>query len=566
MRTRCVLLCVAGAAAQEAWTVATRGFETSSTVAQLDAALAKASVSNHSLTATLAGITADGYVDSGAAEAIDRFLTTRPEYVMVREPFDGSNVIELRYDQQARELGRKWRHHQFERADACARVVTLGQLATLGATLNKYDHIGMDTLRRGFTVQHPLNTKGWYMADHDQSFCGAAQSRWTCFFLPWNACGTHEKVTRAAATAAAKAARTLLGPTGAFSGRALVVATENVDVLLCDRNAPFHKECPPYTNAAGSSSKLIFAGEPSERWDSERRLALLHKALWHRPAYRLRRAVAREKLVYKEDAAFHTARAEGACAFVYVRHGDKLYDRWVRTHKTRSFAVDFHRYASEAVALLEGILHSKPPHQLLALSDDGDVREDALHLGPTVHARAAPATGVVSAHCRREGMDNLLRPAPRNVSCTSLKGERLSGHFRRGPRELARIYASLELAAPCDAHVHNYESSFARVLYRDACARRGNTCPHTFSFGHARSPTDARADEILGRTCTQPSTPESVRKEFSFAARSCVPPSPVLPGVSYWGDAAAAFFGRLEREASAAEPVAGEDRVVVGGS
>ena len=113
--------------------------------------------------------------------------------------------------------------------------------------------------------------------------------------------------------------------------------------------------------------------------------------------------------------------------------------------------------------------------------------------------------------------------------------------------------------------MHNYESSFVRVLYRDACARRGGKCPYTFSFGNARSPMDEKADERLGRTCTQPPTPEAVRKEFSFAARSCVPPAPTLPGVSYWGDAAAAFFGRMGREASS-EPVAATDKVARGGS
>jgi len=35
--------------------------------------------------------------------------------------------------------------------------------------------------------------------------------------------------------------------------------------------------------------------------------------------------------------------------------------------------------------------------------------------------------------------------------------------------------------------------------------------------------------------------------------------------VSYWGDAAAAFFGRMEREAEAAA-VAATDKVVAGGS
>ena len=560
-----------GAAASDAtlWTVSTRGFETTCKAPELDAALARAASVKATLTATApAHITtgADWYAASGAAEAVDRFLTTRLEYVIAREPFDGGTVVELRYDQREVQLAELWRRHQFERADACKKVVTLGQLATLGATLNKYDHVGMDTLRRGFSVQHPLSTKGWYMADHDANFCGAARGRWECFFLPWNNCGTHGKVEAALQGPTSAAAAKLLGSSSAFSGRALVEENdEKAEVFLCDRKEPSHAKCPPHTNAQGSSSKLVFPGSNGEHWDSDRRLALLHKALWHRPAFRLRRAIAAEKRPFADDTSFVEAQSTGKCAFVYMRHGDKLYDRWVRTHKTRSFVVDFHRYAAEAVALLEGLFHTGGPYQLLALSDDGDVREDARNLGPSVKARVAPATGIVSAHCRREGMDNLLKPARRNVSCSSKSGERLSGHFRRGPRELARIYASLELSAPCDAVVHNYESSFVRVLYRDACARRAGKCPYTFSFGNARSPMDEKADERLGRTCTQPPTPDAVRKEFSFAARSCVPPAPVLPGISYWGDAAAAFFGRMEREASS-EPVAATDKVARGGS
>ena len=560
-----------GAAASDAtlWTVSTRGFQATCKGPELDAALARAASTKATLTATAPSHITNGdnwYAASGAAEAVDRFLTTRLEYVIAREPFDGGNVVELRYDSREVQLAQLWRRHQFERADACKRVVTLGQLATLGATLNKYDHVGMDTLRRGFSVQHPLSTKGWYMADHDANFCGAARGRWECFFLPWNNCGTHGKVEAALQGPTSAAAAKLLGSSSAFSGRALVEENdEKAEVFLCDRKEPSHAKCPPHTNAHGSSSKLVFPGGAGEHWDSDRRLALLHKALWHRPAFRLRRAIALEKRPFADDTSFVEAQSTGKCAFVYMRHGDKLYDRWVRTHKTRSFVVDFHRYAAEAVALLEGLFHTGGPYQLLALSDDGDVREDAQNLGPSVKARVAPATGIVSAHCRREGMDNLLKPVPRNVSCSSKSGERLSGHFRRGPRELARIYASLELSAPCDAVVHNYESSFVRVLYRDACARRGGKCPYTFSFGNARSPMDEKADERLGRTCTQPPTPDAVRKEFSFAARSCVPPAPTLPGISYWGDAAAAFFGRMEREASS-EPVAATDKVARGGS
>ena len=57
-----------------------------------------------------------------------------------------------------------------------------------------------------------------------------------------------------------------------------------------------------------------------------------------------------------------------------------------------------------------------------------------------------------------------------------------------------------------------------RVLYRTPARRRGGKCPYTFSFGNARSPMDEKADERLGRTCTQPPTPAAVRKEFSRGA------------------------------------------------
>ena len=84
-----------------------------------------------------------------------------------------------------------------------------------------------------------------------------------------------------------------------------------------------------------------------------------------------------------------------------MRHGDKLYDRWVRTHKTRSFVVNFIDTRRRPWRYRRPLPHGGP-YQLLALSDDGDVREDARNLGPSVKARVAPATGIVSAHCRRE--------------------------------------------------------------------------------------------------------------------------------------------------------------------
>ena len=437
-----------GAAASDAtlWTVSTRGFQATCKGPELDAALARAASTKATLTATAPSHITNGdnwYAASGAAEAVDRFLTTRLEYVIAREPFDGGNVVELRYDSREVQLAQLWRRHQFERADACKRVVTLGQLATLGATLNKYDHVGMDTLRRGFSVQHPLSTKGWYMADHDANFCGAARGRWECFFLPWNNCGTHGKVTAALQGPTSAAASKLLGSSSAFSGRALVEENdEKAEVFLCDRKEPSHAKCPPHTNAQGSSSKLVFPGGAGEHWDSDRRLALLHKALWHRPAFRLRRAIALEKRPFADDTSFVEAQSTGKCAFVYMRHGDKLYDRWVRTHKTRSFVVDFHRYAAEAVALLEGLFHTGGPYQLLALSDDGDVREDAQNLGPRRAGQARVAHGQFTKAGPAHG--HRLRASLECVVGTfrALQGPVWTRHLRKaGPqRELRVLY------------------------------------------------------------------------------------------------------------------------------
>ncbi len=118
-----------GAAASDAtlWTVSTRGFQATCKGPELDAALARAASTKATLTATAPSHITNGdnwYAASGAAEAVDRFLTTRLEYVIAREPFDGGNVVELRYDSREVQLAQLWRRHQFERADACKRVVT----------------------------------------------------------------------------------------------------------------------------------------------------------------------------------------------------------------------------------------------------------------------------------------------------------------------------------------------------------------------------------------------------------------------------------------------------------
>ena len=291
--------------------------------------------------------------------------------------------------------------------------------------------------------------------------------------------------------------------------------------------------------------------EPGERWDSERRLTLLHRALWDRPAWRLRNATAaEERAFYGRAPSFAAAAAAGRCAFVHIRHGDKLYDRWLKIHKTRSFAVDLPQYVSEALPLL-GLLGSAAPHEVLLMSDDGDMVADAAAVAGVARVHAAPASlGAVSSHCRKSDQRSLLRPAPRpGLRCSEKLGAN-SGDWKRGVGELARILASLRLAAKCDAVVHNYESSFVHVLWRDACSRRGpRGCQLSFSFGSQEASTAAATNAKLGRTCAQPATPEAVRKEYGTGRRTCDPPSPPVPGPTFWSDAAEAFFRPLEARA-----------------
>ena len=103
------------------------------------------------------------------------------------------------------------------------------------------------------------------------------------------------------------------------------------------------------------------------------------------------------------------------------------------------------------------------------------------------------------------------------------------------------------LSAPGDAVVHNYESSFVRVLYRDACARRARRQVPLHVQLRQRAVAHGRKGRREARPDVHAAADARGRpREFSFAARSCVPPAPTLPGI-HWGDAAAAFFGRMER-------------------
>ena len=371
---------------------------------------------------------AEYYASSGAVEAVDRFLTPRLEWSVAREPFfDGSAEIALTFEAWAVELAEEWRAHQFG-PKTCEAVVTVGQLSSLGATIGKVGHLGMDALRRGFALQTPMTTDTWYMAQGSDTWCGAARGTFECFFLPWNACPTRaalETMARSAAAPETRAvAKRMLGPTNNYSGRGAVFA--GTDAVLCDKSTPHYRRCPPHTNrcaragdGGGGGGEVRAAASPppptspstracaivnpfdlaavpiegpimetagegrrpahpvAEKWDSDRRLSLLHRALWLRPSWRLRNASQVEEAAFYASApGFLEAATAGKCAFVHIRHGDKMYDRWLKLHKTRAFAVDLPDYVSEAIPLLE-LVGSEPPHQIVLMSDDGDMVADA---------------------------------------------------------------------------------------------------------------------------------------------------------------------------------------------
>lgn len=73
------------------------------------------------------------YAASGAAAAIDRFLTKRLAWRARREPFAeaAAPVVELKRDAALDELDALWAARQFG-ARACEAVATVGQLASLG--------------------------------------------------------------------------------------------------------------------------------------------------------------------------------------------------------------------------------------------------------------------------------------------------------------------------------------------------------------------------------------------------------------------------------------------------
>ena len=171
------------------------------------------------------------------------------------------------------------------------------------------------------------------MAQGSDGFCGDERGRFECLFLPWNRCPTRATVERLDGEAARRGdakrqTATMLGPSNAYSGRFAVFGSAAAS--LCDKSTPLFARCPPHSSLCGDPPAPaprcanvtrafdLREAEPDERWDSERRLTLLHRALWDRPAWRLRNATAAEERAFYDRApSFREAAAAGRCASVW---------------------------------------------------------------------------------------------------------------------------------------------------------------------------------------------------------------------------------------------------------
>ncbi|KAH8085128.1 hypothetical protein JL720_7854 [Aureococcus anophagefferens] len=188
-----LLLALAGADASQQWRVSGGdGPQETVRVDGLEAARAAAAARAETIVAVAPSASGDAYAASGAAAAVDRFLTTRLEYALARALRRGG-AVELRYEASAAELAAAWRR------PSSARVLRRrrddGPARVLGATVGKYGHVGLDALRRGYTIQHPLTIDKWYMAQGSDGFCGDERGA-SSASSSWNRCPTRATVER----------------------------------------------------------------------------------------------------------------------------------------------------------------------------------------------------------------------------------------------------------------------------------------------------------------------------------------------------------------------------------
>ena len=104
-----------------------------------------------------------------------------------------------------------------------------------------------------------------------------------------------------------------------------------------------------------------------------------------------------------------------------------------------SFFVDLADYVAEALPLLERLVPgaAAPPHDVLVMSDDGDVVADAASPAIRRVARAVAAPGAAAKPSTRPDPASSRRARP--------------AAWARGPAELADLLATVEVAAPATA-------------------------------------------------------------------------------------------------------------------
>jgi len=396
------------------------------------------------------------------AGAVDKFLAAHlaweatleawsgkePELAALNERHGKPNqavVAVLAKDPSLAGLAAQWHHFQWG-PGACDVIQTVGQPQSLGATMNNFNEEMRHIISHGVTANPPLDIRHWGWAKRDKEFCGELSGRWECFFLPWNRCDAHKLTEEIAAKAKQRLAGSLDNITKQRDEETLLVS----QLLLTDERGWLGKavirpggggvlqRCGRFKCDSINSARQ--GGQLNASAFQEDTASALHYATWNRLSWRTRRAAAALKAQFLEA---NPGWGSKPCAFVQIRHGDKLWDNWLNLHKTASFLVDLNGYLSEAEAILRKLAPGQPS-EIFLMTEDRDMVEDANDPALSGLFKIGHAPGAVlqlSAHCRPKDRATIAIPTPRNVECTRQYG------WGEGPTEFAHNMASFGLAS-----------------------------------------------------------------------------------------------------------------------